>query len=133
MTEIKIRELKARDVRVLAKMLAKMDTESISKVQHLIQSQQSKRTQVALFEVGFSIVQTIASVTDDIWSWLADLAGVSAGELDEMDFSAPKQIVMQLIQGGQFQDFFGSAINLAGSRGDSTTSSKADTDGATKK
>jgi hypothetical protein len=131
--EIQIRKLKARDVKTLAKMLAKMDTASISKLQKLVQSPKGKLAETVMFEVGFSIIQTIATVTDDIWAWLADLAGMSVEEFDTSDFDAPEQVVRQLINGGQFQSFFGLVSKTAGKKVDSTTSSNPDTDGVTEK
>lgn len=110
---VKIRQLKAKDVKVLASMLGKIDVRGVTKLQDLIQAQKGEVTQTAMFEVGFALVQSIAGVTDDIWMWMADLAGVSIEEFNELPFEAPKEVIMQLIQGGQFQDFFGFAIKSA--------------------
>ena len=121
---VTIRQLKAKDVKVLASMLGKIDVRGVAKLQGLVQAQKGEVTKEAMFEVGFALVQSVASVTDEIWAWMADLAGVSVEEFNEMPFDTPKEVIMQLIKGGQFASFFGFAIKSAktnSSGGESTT------------
>lgn len=128
---MEIRELKARDVKTLAKMLGKLKPESIDGLLGLLAEKKADPK-----KVGLSLFHIIAAdLTDDIYAWLADLIGKTTAELDEMPASAPVGIVKALTKGGDFKSFFDSAIQQAekpSSSPDSTTLSSNDMDGMTK-
>lgn len=109
---MEIRELKAKDIKTLAGILSKMDLQHIEKLRKLAAAP-GKQTEAALFEGGFSILKTLTSATEEIWAWLADLAGKSVEEFNEMPVDTPKIVVMQLLHRSNFQDFFDSALQQA--------------------
>jgi len=122
-----IRELKSKDIKTIAKMLGKLKSTSVG---DLFVALDSKKTDP--LKVGISIFRVIAAdLTDDIYAWLADMAGVSVEELDEMPAATPIDIVKKIIERGDFADFLGLATlqKTAGS----TTLSKKDTAGPTEK
>lgn len=114
---MEIRELKARDLKALAKMLGKLDQASIKGI---LSNLDKKGNQL---EVGVSIFRMIAAdLTDDLYAWLADLIGKSPPDLDEMSFDTPVEIFKALVKRGDFKDFFGLAIQQGKKSQQSTTS-----------
>ncbi len=115
-----IRELKAKDIRVLVKMLGKLKPADVAEILLAIEEKESKP-----IKVGLLLFRVIAAdLTDDIYIWLADLIGKTAEELDEMPANTPVEIIKELIKRGDFKDFFGSVLKQAKKRPspDSTTS-----------
>ncbi len=106
---MEIRELKARDVKTLAKMLGKLKPGSIDGLLSLV-----SKGSADPMKVGLSLFHIIAAdLTDDIYTWLADLINKKPAELDEMPASTPIDIVKALTAGGEFQSFFGSVLQQA--------------------
>ncbi len=126
---MEIRELKAKDIKVLAHILGKLKPSSVSELYMILEA---KKTDP--LKVGLSIFRIVAAdLVDDIYAWLADLVGKKVEELDEMPFNAPVEIIKALVSRGDFKDFFGQAIKAVGVASPaSTTSSSPDTDGQTK-
>ncbi len=128
---MEIRELRAKDVKTLAKMLGKLKPESIESVSLV------KGGKVDPMQVGLSLFHVIAAdLTDDIYTWLADLIGKKPAELDEMSFNIPSDIIKAIIARGDFGDFFGLAMRQAGtvkSSPEAGTPSNTATDGQTAK
>ena len=106
---MEIRELKARDIKTLAKMLGKLKTTSVGDLFELLDKKKTNQ-----LEVGLSIFRIVAAdLTDDIYTWLADLIGKTPAELDEMPASTPGDIIKTLIERGDFKSFFGQATRQA--------------------
>ena len=98
-----IRELKARDVKTLAKMLGKLKETSVSDIMVALERKGDPMA------IGLSLFRVVAAdLTDDIYAWLADLIGKTPVELDEMPASTPVDIVKALVKRGDFGDFLGS-------------------------
>ncbi len=102
MTMIEVRELKAKDLKTVAKMLGKLKASSVAEIFKGTETSTPMQTGVALFHV------LAADVTDEIYEWLADLAGLTAAELDELPASTPVDIVKVLVSRGEFQSFLAS-------------------------
>lgn len=112
---MEVRQLRAKDVKALAKMLGKLKSGGISDILVALEKKESPAaTGLALFRV------IAADLTDDIYAWLADLIGVSVEDFDEMPVETPAAIIKELAKRGEFKDFFGSALQQAG--GDSPSS-----------
>jgi hypothetical protein len=127
--DIKVRELRAKDVKALAKMLGKLKPASVEGIFRALDNPGSNPMQV-----GLSLFHVIAAdLTDDIYAWLADLIGKTPAELDEMSASTPIDIIKELTSRGEFKDFFGSATQQAGQAAGTTTLSKPGTDGQMQK
>jgi hypothetical protein len=126
---MKIRELKAKDVKTLAHILGKLKSSSVSELYMILEGKMSDP-----LRVGLSVFRIVAAdLTDDIYAWLADLIGKKPEELDDMPFGTPAEIIKELVKRGDFKDFFGQAARVAGEASVfSTTSSKSATDGLTK-
>ena len=118
---MEIRELKAKDVKTLAKMLGKLKSTSVGDLFNVLEKKKANQ-----LEVGLSIFRVVAAdLTDDVYAWFADLAGKTVEELDEMPVNTPADIIKELVKRGDFKDFFGLAIQRAGKQKpskDSTTS-----------
>ncbi len=129
---MEIRDLRAKDLKVLAKMLGKLKPESIESVLSLVKGREADPMQV-----GLSLFHIIAAdLTDDIYAWLADLIGKSPADMDGMSFNAPIEIIKALIARGDFGDFFGLATRQAAtakSSPEAGTQSNAAMDGMTAK
>jgi hypothetical protein len=121
MTEV--RELRAKDLKTVAKMLGKLKTSSVADIFASLDKSNPMQTGIALFRI------VAADLTDDIYAWLADLAGKTPAEFDEMPVTAPIEIIKELIGRGDFKDF----LAAAGRSPDTTTSSSPVTDGQTTK
>ncbi len=120
-----IRELRARDVKVLAKMLGKLKTSSVEGIFQALDKPGSNPMQV-----GLSLFHVIAAdLTDDIYAWLADLIGKSVEEFDNMPAATPIDIIKELASRGDFKDFFGLATQQAGQTAGTTTLSNPGMDG----
>ena len=122
---MEIRELKAKDVKAVAKMLGKLKPESVNGILGSIDKSDKLLTGLAIFRI------VAADLTDDIYNWLADLIGETPAEMDEMPMSTPADIIRTLIKRGDFRDFLSSAAGLTVSI--STTSSSPATAGETAK
>ncbi len=131
---MEIRELKAKDLKTLAKMLGKLQPSSIAGILGAV-GKSGKKAPGAM-EVGLSLFRIVAAdLTDDIYNWLADLIGKTPAELDEMPMDTPVEIVKALVKKEDFSSFFEQASRLAeiqkASRA-TTTQSSSDTAGRTK-
>ncbi len=114
---MEIRELKAKDVRTLAKILGQLKPTSIDNLLIILGKKKSN-----LMEIGLSVFHIAAAdLTDDIYAWLADLIGKPIEELDNMPVSTPANIIRELMNRGDFKDFFGSVSQKAERKEDSTT------------
>lgn len=119
-----IRELKAKDVKTLAHILGKLKSTSIGDLTSALNGKGDSMS------VGLSIFHVVAAdLTDDIYAWLADLIGMSVEEFDEMPVSTPVDIIKELVNRGEFRDFFDSAIQQGEGLSDSMTPSSPDTAG----
>ncbi len=95
-----IRELKAQDMKTLARMLGKISPESLKNLSAAVKGKAEP------LEVGLAAMELLAQSTDDIYAWLADLAGMTPEQLDEQSFSAPVEIIKEVFRRGDFKDFF---------------------------
>jgi len=106
---MEIRELKAKDVKTLAKMLGKLKPETLDNLTALLNKEKADPMKVSL-----SLFHVIATdLTDDIYAWLADLVGKKPEEFDEMPANTPAKIIKKLVKRGDFGDFFGSVSQQA--------------------
>lgn len=113
---MEIRELKAKDVRTLAKMLGKVNLASIDGLVSLVKADNKSDA----ITIGLSVFRIFAAdLADDVYAWLADLAGKTSAELDEMPFDTPVEIVKALVKQENFASFFGQASKLAEKTGSS--------------
>ncbi len=125
--KMEVRELKAKDVKTLAKMVGRL--KSLDNIFDALEQKKARPTQV-----GIAIFKIIASdVTDDLYAWLADLIGKSVAELDEMPFDTPVKIFKELFKREGWRDFFGSALREGRISPSSTTLFRQDMDGQTEK
>ncbi len=107
---MEVRELRARDIKTLAKMLGKLKPESIE----ALLAATKKGGGGNMMEAGLAIFRLIAAdLTDDIYAWLADLIGKTPADLDEMSADIPFAIIKILIERGDFKSFFGSVSRQA--------------------
>ena len=117
---MEVRELKARDVKTIAKLLGKLKPESVE----ALLTATKKGGSGNMMEAGLAIFRVVAAdLTDDIYAWLADLINKTPAELDEMPAGTPVTIIKTLVERGDFKSFFGSAISQA----EKPTSSPAST------
>jgi len=115
-----IRELKAKDVKTLAHILGKLKPASIGDLFNVLDKKKGDN----LMAVGMSIFRIVAAdLTDDIYEWLADLIGKPIEELDDMPFNTPADIIKELMNRGQFKDFFDLASRQAGKAPPKSTTS----------
>ncbi len=155
---MEIRELKAKDVKTLAKMLGKlkntsigdllimMDTSKVSTPQEknelkakingeddgIRKAAQKRLDEIAeaeniiMMNIGLSLFHVVAAdLTDDIYTWLADLIKKTPEEFDDMPVDTPVQIISELVNRGDFKSFFGLAtqqVKTPKPSPDSTTS-----------
>lgn len=106
---MEIRDLKAKDVKTLAKMLGKLKPETIDGLLALFNKEKADP-----MKVGLSLFHVIAAdLADDIYAWLADLVGKKPEEFDDMPANTPAKIIKKLIKRGDFGDFFGSVSRQA--------------------
>jgi len=111
--EITIRELKAKDLKTVAKMLGKLRGQARLDILNLLKNGGVK-TREEMLEAGFSIIQTVGSeLADDLMAWFADLAGLTPEQFDEAPISAPIQVVRQLARTEGIRDFFDRASTSA--------------------
>jgi hypothetical protein len=102
--KVDVRELKARDVKNLAKMLGKLKPQSVANLVSVLDNRNGNP-----MEIGLSIFHLIAAdLTDDIYAWLADMIGVKTKDMDDMPASTPINIIKELASRGEFKDFLGS-------------------------
>lgn len=107
-----MRDLTALDLKTLVKMLGKLNQSSIDSISVLMSDGGTD-----YLAVGIALFKIVASdLTDDIYAWLASLKGITAEELDKQGFTAPIDIVKELIQKPEFESFFTSAAGIAGSK-----------------
>ena len=112
---MEIRELRAKDVKTLAKMLGKLKSSSTGDLFTVLDKAAKKKGDSNPMEVGLSLFRIAAAdLTDDIYSRLADLIGKTVEELDEMSVNAPADIIKELVTRGEFKSFFGSVLQQAG-------------------
>jgi len=96
---MEIRELRARDTKTLAKLLGKLKSSSIADIFQSLDKKEPMQVGLSLFHI------VAADLTDDIYSWLADLIGKTVEELDDMPVSTPIDIIRELVNRGDFKDF----------------------------
>ncbi len=105
---MEIRDLRAKDVKTLAKMLGKLKASSVGDIMAALSG---KGDPMAM---GLTIFRVVAAdLTDDIYAWLADLIGKPTAELDEMPVNTPAEIIKTLVERGDFKSFFGMASQQA--------------------
>lgn len=102
---MEVRELKAKDIKTIARMLGKLKESSIGDILAAVEKRGDP------LKIGVSLFHIVAAdLTEDIYAWLADLIGKKPEELDEMPASVPADIIKELVKRGDFKGFFGSAI-----------------------
>uniref|UniRef100_A0A6M3IRK1 Uncharacterized protein n=1 Tax=viral metagenome TaxID=1070528 RepID=A0A6M3IRK1_9ZZZZ len=107
---MEIRKLKTKDIKTLALMLGKLKSEHVHEIGQLL----GGKKQTDMVQVGLNLFHIVAAdLTDDLYSWFADLSGMELAEFDESGINTIKDIVTQLAQQEGFKDFFGSAIQQA--------------------
>lgn len=129
MEGVQIRDLKAKDVKTVAKMFGRLSRSNLSEILNATRTAGDKDPA----EVGISLIKMFsAELVDDLYAWLADLASMTPEEFDEQDFKFPVEVLRQLISKAGFADFFGGAIEQAKRQMESSitsTLSNVDTDG----
>lgn len=102
--EINLRPLKAADAKRLAKLLAEeldmlSDLAPAAQDGSPVDAEQRRKT-------GARMVQTlIGKHADTLWEWLADLAGMTAEELDESPLDTPLRIAKALSESEDMTSF----------------------------
>lgn len=95
-----VREFKAKDVKRLTKLLGKVK---------LPPTDEDARA------YGLAIIQTaVQSAADEVWEWLADMAGMKPGEFDEQPASAVIEVIEGIAKQESARDFFGRLAQVFG-------------------
>lgn len=103
---MEIRDLKAKDTKTLIKMLGKLTPSARSEIVNIIKGVGKEK---ADFEsIAIALFQVLASVADDIYAWLADMAGLTIEQLDELPASTPIDIIKEIGKKEGLKSFFGS-------------------------
>lgn len=107
MSDIKLRSLKAKDSKRLAKILSQ-NIDAMKKFSKIDKEDENARK-----EVGFEIIKSILeNHVEEIWDWLADLNGMTTEELDEAAIETPILIIKEIGESEGFKSFLGSASGL---------------------
>lgn len=89
-----VRPLKASDVRTVSRILA-------PELRNLQSAQGAEATKVGIE----TFVGLLERRTDDLWSWLADMAGMDPTELDDAPLDTPITIIEQIARDDQLGPF----------------------------
>ena len=110
---MEIRELKAKDAKTWAGMLAKLSTGTKGQLIKILSRKDAKSmSRAEIADTGVTIIQVVAAdLTEDIYNWLADLIGVEPKDLDEMPLSTLKEIALELWDRGNLQSFFSGLLS----------------------
>ncbi len=107
-TEIEVRDLKAKDLRMMLKLFSKLSPQAKNGLATLLEGA-SKSGEPDLLALGTSMFQILSELTDDLYSWLSEMSGINVGDLDEMPIGTPIQILKQILSKPEVKDFFESA------------------------
>lgn len=111
---VQIRELKGKDVRTVVGMLKHLTPEARKTIADImkggISGKGSKVSESKAMETGLAIFQVVSELTDEIYAWLADIAGMTSQELDDAPASTVIDIVKALSLSGGIASFFGSVL-----------------------
>ncbi|MCK8826409.1 hypothetical protein MWH25_01430 [Natroniella acetigena] len=123
--KIEVRDLKAKDVFTVSKMLLKVTGKAKDQIFNLITADDVKEkieskeelTGTEQVELGIKIAYEVLSVClehaeNDLKEWFADLIGVTAEEFDEMSFDTPMIIIEKVVTKEEAKSFFTRAFAL---------------------
>lgn len=106
---MEIRKLNAGDVKRIAELMAKNFGTIAGELQkHEGESDEEHSSRVGRVVIG----QVLAQNLDEIWAWLADLIGSKPSELDQMEPSAPLEIIEAMLEAPELPDFFARVAGL---------------------
>lgn len=108
---MEVRKLKAEDLKTLMKMLGKLSPEAKNEIVKILTGAKTEQGETDMMAIGISIFQILTEMTDDIFTWLADMIGSTPEELDNMSISTPIDIVKIIIAREDWRGF----LSLAGS------------------
>lgn len=67
-------------------------------------------------EVGKAVFRVLLDECyDDLWAWLADMAGMSSDEFGEQPLDAPLDVIEALVKDESFADFYKRVLRLINS------------------
>jgi hypothetical protein len=95
---LQVRNLKTSDFFVMAKIVSKMGTKVLKQL-----SESTTELQAGLLFVTIVLENAEA----DMKAWLADLAGKTAEEFDQLSFDAPIEVIEKLSEKEDLNAFFG--------------------------
>ena len=100
---MEIRKLKTRDVKTIAGIIGRLNPDKIGQITGLARAESNR------IELALAILRLLdAQVTDDIFAWLADMAGMTAAEFDDSEPAVLKAVVTGVIEQAGFKDFLSS-------------------------
>lgn len=112
---MQVREFKAKDVKRLTKLVGKVKLPAANE---------------NAAEYGLAIIQTaVQEAADEVWDWLADMAGMKTAEFDEQPASSVLDVIDGIAKQESARDFFGRLGQMLG--GITARSSGNGTDGQT--
>lgn len=122
--DLKIRELKRKDRRVLGDLIRKLTDKIGSNELLKVMVSDSLRAGKAgeketgrendFSRLGIEMVKLMLEVIeDDVSRWFADLLGVSPQEYDELPFDTELRVLEQLCDAEEINRFFSSALRLS--------------------
>jgi hypothetical protein len=101
---MQVRNLKAKDVRLIVGVLGKELPRLIDELKPAEGEAKEEHAQ----RIGREMVALLLERhIDSLWEWIADLGGMTPEELGEADAHIPVKIVEEVIAGQSAMDFFG--------------------------
>ena len=107
MKELKIRAPKAKDARILAKLLV-TEGEALMAIGK-IPSEETDRRRSESIKLFLGLLN---KSSDQIWALLADFAGMKPEELDECDLNTPALIIKGIAAHEEFRSFLDSLESI---------------------
>lgn len=105
-----VRKLNAGDLHRFGRMIQKV-APKVAKVN--FQKMEGEEKSAHAERVGKEIFPILLeSSYEDLWEWLASMAGKTVEEFDEMDIDAPLEIIEEIIKKEEFGNFFKKASML---------------------
>ena len=109
-TRVTVRPLLAKDVRLVARLLA---TE-LDAIQQMVEVRPDESKETRAMRVGLDLFKALlVRHLDVLWEWLADVGGMTPEELDAAPAETPVLIIEGLAEGDGLRSFFARARSLA--------------------